>query len=463
MLTGIQTLPKVTLLPISLGVTRRSELPDNSKLLETRTSQPAVLPLYAESDYHWLVGVLDKLIEFARRDENHSVPELTENDYDWAHALLVELVGAVGESETHPLRPLMEFVCRLIDNYEDKYVPELTELFPELAEEGTTEVASRNRQHDENTPKPKLSENELAAHAFFSIGYLLSEGKKVKKALSAYDMAITLKPDFVEAYHNRALGLQQIHKYEAAIIDLEQAIRLDPDSSELHYKLGCIKGCSNQWESAIADFDKVIKLDPNCAEAYCCRGLMKSELDEYKSAIADFDKAIELNLNPDFVDIHYIKGIVNAQFKQYEEAIADFDEAIRLNPDDAKAYDSRGIVKGLLKRYESAISDHTTAIDIMPDFAEAYAHRGAAKVELGNIDEARSDLQAALTLAEQQGNTDFKTLVEKGLRRLNQMDSKHKNQKKPRRGGQWKGQVKISEGFDELPESFMACFDGEDE
>lgn len=27
--------------------------------------------------------------------------------------------------------------------------------------------------------------------------------------------------------------------------------------------------------------------------------------------------------------------------------------------------------------------------------------------------------------------------------------------KKPRRGGQWKGRVKIAEDFDELPESFM--------
>ena len=200
MLTDIQTLPKVALPPRSLEVPSMSQLLDNSKVLQTQSSQPAVLPCYSESDYHWLLGVLDALIEFMRRAKNHNVSELTENDYDWVHALLVELVGAVGEGETHPLRPLMEFACRLIDNYEDKYVPELTELFPDLAEEGTIEVASRNRQHDENTPKPKLSENELAAHAFFSIGYLLSEGKKKKKALSAYDMAIALKPDFVEAY-----------------------------------------------------------------------------------------------------------------------------------------------------------------------------------------------------------------------------------------------------------------------
>ncbi|RKU25381.1 type II toxin-antitoxin system prevent-host-death family antitoxin [Candidatus Poribacteria bacterium] len=32
---------------------------------------------------------------------------------------------------------------------------------------------------------------------------------------------------------------------------------------------------------------------------------------------------------------------------------------------------------------------------------------------------------------------------------------------KPRRGGQWKGKVKIADDFDELPEPFMAAFRGE--
>ncbi|RKU11081.1 type II toxin-antitoxin system prevent-host-death family antitoxin [Candidatus Poribacteria bacterium] len=35
--------------------------------------------------------------------------------------------------------------------------------------------------------------------------------------------------------------------------------------------------------------------------------------------------------------------------------------------------------------------------------------------------------------------------------------------KKPRRGGQWKGKVKIAEDFDKLPESFMAAFRGKNE
>lgn len=35
--------------------------------------------------------------------------------------------------------------------------------------------------------------------------------------------------------------------------------------------------------------------------------------------------------------------------------------------------------------------------------------------------------------------------------------------KKPRRGGQWKGKVKIADDFDELPEAFIAAFRGKNE
>ena len=37
---------------------------------------------------------------------------------------------------------------------------------------------------------------------------------------------------------------------------------------------------------------------------------------------------------------------------------------------------------------------------------------------------------------------------------------KQEDKKKPRRGGQWKGKVKIAENFDELPEFFMEVFHG---
>ena len=334
------------------------QLLDNSKPVQTRTSEPAVSPPYPKTAYQWLVEVLDGLIDFGQRHGHYGVINLSKAEYQWLmDDVLGELICSVGEDENHPLAPLMESVIRIIANYEDKYVPKLTELFPELAEEAPIEVPNKN-----SNPPPyasELSDNELAAHAFFSIGCLLAEGGKAEKALSAYDTAIRLQPNYAEVYNNR----------------------------------GNIKSRLGSRDAALDDYDKAIRLNPNFAEAYSNRGAAKFRLDENASALADLNEAIRLQ----------------------------------------------------------------------PNFMNAYVNSGIVKLGLNDIDGVKSNLQTALALAEQQGNPDFKAIVEEWLRRLDQVDFKRDNPKKPRRGGQWKGKVKIAEDFDELPESFTEVFHGDNE
>ncbi len=299
------------------------QLLDNAKPLQTRVSEPAVPPPYPETAYQWLAKVLDGLIDFGQRHGHYGVINLSDSEYEWLDDVLEELIYSAGENQSHPLAPLMDFIIRIIANYEDKYVPKLTERFPELAEEAPIKTTNKNSK-----PPPyasELSDSELAAHAFFAIGCLLWQGGKAEKALSAYDTAIQLQPDYAEVYNNR--------------------------------------------------------------------GNIKSGLGSHDAALDDYDEAIRLN----------------------------------------------------------------------PNFMNAYINRGIVQLGLNDIDEARSNLQTALELSEQQRNPDFKSLVEEWLQRLNQMDSKQGNRKKPRRGGQWKGKVKIAEDFDELPESFTEVFRGDNE
>ena len=332
------------------------QLLDNSKPLQTRTSESSVPPPYPETAYQWLVEVLDGLIDFGQRHGHYGVINLSDSEYDWLDDILEKLIYSVGENESHPLAPLMDFIIRIIANYEDKYVPKLTERFPELADEAPITTTSKNCN-----PPPyasELSDSELAASAFFSIGCLLWEGGKAKKALAAYDTAIRLLPDYAEVYNNR----------------------------------GNIKSGLGSRDAALADYDTAIRLNPNFAEAYSNGGAMKFRLGKHAAALADLNEAIHLQ----------------------------------------------------------------------PDFMNAYINRSIARLGLNNIDEAESDLQKALALAEQQENIDAKAFVEKELQQLNQAALKQSN-KEPRRGGQWKGKVKIAEDFDELPASFGAVFRGEDE
>ena len=58
---------------------------------------------------------------------NKVVVPHTEKEYEQLVSVLDRLIDEVGEDESHPLASLMEVVGVLIENYEDRYVPELSE------------------------------------------------------------------------------------------------------------------------------------------------------------------------------------------------------------------------------------------------------------------------------------------------------------------------------------------------
>ena len=305
-------------------------------------------------------------------------------------------------------------------------------------------------------------DNDLAAHAWFSVGYLFqicgveeSEELKNKKAILAYDQVIRLKPDDAKAYNNRgivkrALGLHEaaladydqairlkpddaaaynnrgiekstLSRHEDAITDYDQAIRLKPDDAEVYYNRGNAKSILGQPNAAIVDFNQAIDLNPDYAEAYCNRGIAKYDFGQHDAAIADFDRAI--SLNPSYVSAYNNRGTIKGLLGQHQAAIADYDQAIHLKPDLPQIYNNRGIEKSLLRRPKDAISDFDQAIHLKPDDAIAYYNRGNANAILNHIEEARADFEAALDLADRSGNTDLKSRIEQQLQALLDTDS----------------------------------------
>ena len=300
-------------------------------------------------------------------------------------------------------------------------------------------------------------DNDLAARAWFSVGYLLQQESeaeanalKLEEAIGAYDEAIRLNPDYAEVYNNRAVAKNTLGRHDAAIADCDEAIRLRPDFAEAYNNRGAAKNALRRHDSAIADFDEAIKLKPDYAEAYNNRGNAKDALERYDAAIADYDKAIRLKpefaeaynnrgdtknalgqhdaaiadydeairLKPDYVEAYYNRGIAKGKLDQYEYAIADFDEAIRLKPDYANAYNGRGASKAALGRHDAAIADYNDAIKLKPDNATAYYNRGLAKNTLGLKDDARKDFETALELARNAGNEELVAKAEEKLGNL---------------------------------------------
>ena len=121
------------------------------------------------------------------------------------------------------------------------------------------------------------SDNDLAARAWFTVGYLVPE-ECPEDSISANDRAIRLRSDFAGAYYNRGIAKAKLGRYDDAITDYDEAIRLKPDDAEAYYNRGIAKAKLGRYDDAITDYDEAVRLKTDYAEAYNNRGNAKTTL-----------------------------------------------------------------------------------------------------------------------------------------------------------------------------------------
>ena len=171
------------------------------------------------------------------------------------------------------------------------------------------------------------TDNDIAAAAWFSVGYLL-QNDNLGEAILAYDRSIRLKPDLAEAYTNRGNVKLQLGRHVEAIADYDEAIHLKPDDDKAYSNRGVSRTELKRCDDAMVDHDEAIRRNPNNAMAYNNRGITKATLGRLNDAIVDYDKAI--HLNQEFADAHYNLGLAKKALGRKDEARRYLEAALTL-------------------------------------------------------------------------------------------------------------------------------------
>jgi tetratricopeptide (TPR) repeat protein len=252
-------------------------------------------------------------------------------------------------------------------------------------------------QKAEITPQPQTSSStQLTATAFYNSGVDKYKAGDYQGAISDYDQAIQLNPDYAEAYRYRGNSKDNLKDNQGAISDYDQVIKLNPDDAVAYYNRGNFKNNLGDNQGAIADYNQAIQLNPNYTVAYYNRGLAKYYLKDNQGAISDYDQVIKLN--PDDAVVYYNRGNSKNNLGDYQGAISDYTQAIKLKPDYAEAYRYRGNSKNELKDNQGAISDYDQAIQLKPNYPYPYYLRGNSKSNLGDYKGAIVDYNQAIQL-----------------------------------------------------------------
>jgi protein O-GlcNAc transferase len=199
-----------------------------------------------------------------------------------------------------------------------------------------------------------------------------------------------------ESYFAHANSLIQQKQFNAAVESYRRAITINPDFVDAYINLGSALVELKQLEEAIKHYNCAIEIKPDCTLAYMNRGLVLKQLKQFEAAVSSYDRAIMIN--PQYAEAYFNRANAFQALGQLGAAIEDYERAIAIKPDYASAFDNRGLALNELNQLEAAVESHSGAIRVKPDFAEAYIHRGNALVDLNQLEAAVADYDHAYSM-----------------------------------------------------------------
>jgi tetratricopeptide (TPR) repeat protein len=186
---------------------------------------------------------------------------------------------------------------------------------------------------------------KIRGDAFFLLG-------DFEKAIGDYSVAVRVKPDYVEAYLNRAYAEECIKDSSGAWNDFQVVIKLNPKEARAYMALGCISYTRGFYQKAASFHSIAIKDSANYSEAFYNRGLSYLELHNYDSSINDFMKIKRIASKSENVYINLARNY--AGLKDYERAISYINKSLKLNSKNPSAYKFKALYQIEIGEFDEA-------------------------------------------------------------------------------------------------------------
>jgi tetratricopeptide (TPR) repeat protein len=168
------------------------------------------------------------------------------------------------------------------------------ELFYDL---GVTNLHLKNKKALEYFKK-SLDKNPLSAEAHYGIGtyYMDCEDINYLEAIEHYDRAISIAPEYAEAWMNKGVALSTLKNYQEAIEHYDRAISIAPEYAEAWANKAADLVDLRLYIEAEICFKRAIKIKKNLYGALWNKGVLELLLGRFEIGWRLYEN--RLNINP---------------------------------------------------------------------------------------------------------------------------------------------------------------------
>ena len=190
-------------------------------------------------------------------------------------------------------------------------------------------------------------------------------------AVTYYNNALSLDPSYVLALSGKAVALNALGQYSAALDSANAALAIRTSSDTLNarayalYKLG-------RYDEAVAAYVNVTAKGTPSASTYC------NLADSYVKT-ANPDAALKsyaqcTNIDPHNADTWNQIGLIYLSQQKYSDALDAFNRATQETIKNAEIWNNKGEAYAALEQYEDASNCFKTALSLSPNYADAQSN-----------------------------------------------------------------------------------------
>jgi tetratricopeptide (TPR) repeat protein len=222
--------------------------------------------------------------------------------------------------------------------------------------------------------------------------------KQYKQAIKAYDEAIKLKSNCIEAWDGKGKVYVELQEWDKAIVAFEKVIKLAPDGLEGYLNKSTTLETAGRLEEAEAVFRTAIAGSSNPKAMNFLLGTFLSRHQRYDEAIGYLDQAIDQNSDP---MILMARAVALENLERYEDALSDVNRIMAFG-DFYMVYHTKGNLLEKLGRYDDALNTYASGFRVDPN-PLLMIGTVAMMEKLGRVEDAQQIYEAERIYGERTG------------------------------------------------------------